>query len=466
MSEPQQKGARRFLDSLGKWMLSAPAALIGMVLGCLIGIYAKGVVPYLAPYGEIYLWILQMCILPILLSAVASSLGTIVKSRESRAYLKRMLLALAAMVLLVSCVGTLVGLVGRPGAGLDQETKRRMGTQVLMASRDGDGGGAKSKYAVGMEMNFYTPEKQAEKPSRVRSFFEQVIPPNVFAALAQSRNLQVLFFAIILGIAAGSLKAESAGSLLGFLNGLYQAFTKVIRWAMYLLPVGLVCLLADQVSKMGGTVLLTMTKFIVMFYIAAALMFVVNTVVIWKRSGGSPLAAIARLKEPIIIALGTRNSLATLPSAINAVHERLGFEKTGTQLILPLATLIGRFGNVLYFALAAVFVAQLYEAPLGLYGMLFAVVGAILAGMATSGSTGILTLAMITIVLEPMGLPVEAALVLLMAIDPICDPARTLTIVHTSCAVTTLATNAGPGAQPEPSAAGTGPTAEMAGAGD
>jgi proton glutamate symport protein len=200
-----------------------------------------------------------------------------------------------------------------------------------------------------------------------------------------------------------------------------------------------------------------------MFYLAALLVFAVNTLIIWRRSGGTLLSAISRLKEPLIIALGTRNSLATLPSAINAVHEKLGFEKTGTQLILPLATLIGRFGNVLYFALAAMFVAQLYDAPLGVGGLLFAVIGAILAGMATSGSTGILTLAMVTIVLEPMGLPVEAALVLLMAIDPICDPPRTLTIVHTSCAVTTLATTA-PGSRPEPSTSG--PVPELAGAGD
>ena len=465
MSPEERSRGKRLLDALGRWMLSAPAALAGVVLGCLIGVYAKGVVPYIAPYGEIYLWILQMCILPILLSAVASSLGTIVSSHESRAYLKRMLLALTAMIFLVSCVGTAVGLIGRPGVGLDQETKRRMGTEVLMASRSaGADAHEASEYAVGMEMNFYTREEQAAEPSQVRSFFERVIPHNVFAALAQSRNLQVLFFAIVLGIAAGSLKAESAGSLLSFLNGLYQAFTKVIRWAMYLLPVGLVCLLADQVSRMGGSVLVTMAKFIIMFYVAAALMFAVNTLVIWRRAGGSLLSAVSRLKEPIIIALGTRNSLATLPSAINAVHERLGFQKTGTQLVLPLATLIGRFGNVLYFGLAAVFVAQLYEAPLGMTGILFAVIGAILAGMATSGSTGILTLAMITVVLQPMGLPVEAALVLLMAIDPICDPARTLTIVHTSCAVTALATETAPGARPEPGERDAVP--EMAAAGD
>jgi proton glutamate symport protein len=459
-----EAGPRRFRDVVGRCLLSAPAALLGMALGCLIGIYAKGAVPYIAPYGEIYLWILQMCILPILLSAVASSLGTIVKSRESRTYLKRMLLALLTMVLVVSCLGTLIGAVGRPGGGLDEDTKRRMGAQVLAGSREGasDASG-RSKYAVGMEINFYSPEKRAAEPSRVRTFFERVIPPNVFAALAQSHNLQVLFFAIILGLAAGSLKEESAEGLLSFLNGLYQAFTKVIRWAMYLLPLGLVCLLADQVSKMGGSVLLTMAKFIAMFYLAALLVFVINTLIIWRRSGGSLISAVARLKEPIIIALGTRNSLATLPSAINAVHDRLGFEKTGTQLILPLATLIGRFGNVLYFALATMFVAQLYEAPLGFNGLVFAVIGSVLAGMATSGSTGILTLAMITIVLEPMGLPVEAALVLLMAIDPICDPPRTLTIVHTSCAVTTLATGCSPQAPPETAAPG--PSPEVAGAG-
>ena len=81
---------------------------------------------------------------------------------------------------------------------------------------------------------------------------------------------------------------------------------------------------------------------------------------------------------------------------------------------------------------------QLYDKPLALDNVLIVIVGSIFAGMATAGVTGILTLTMLGIVLEPLHLPLEAVLVLFVAIDPMMDPLRTLGIVHTGIAATSV----------------------------
>ena len=81
---------------------------------------------------------------------------------------------------------------------------------------------------------------------------------------------------------------------------------------------------------------------------------------------------------------------------------------------------------------------QLYDKPATLSTIILVIVGSIFAGMATSGVTGILTLTMLGIVLEPLQLPLEAVLVLFVAIDPIVDPFRTLSIVHTAIAATAM----------------------------
>ena len=85
-----------------------------------------------------------------------------------------------------------------------------------------------------------------------------------------------------------------------------------------------------------------------------------------------------------------------------------------------------------------IFVSSLYQSPLGLGDILVLIVASILAGMATSGQSGILTLTMLGIVLSPLGLPLDAVLVLLIAIDPIINPFRTLIIVGTSITVTSF----------------------------
>lgn len=81
---------------------------------------------------------------------------------------------------------------------------------------------------------------------------------------------------------------------------------------------------------------------------------------------------------------------------------------------------------------------QLYDKPLSLGSVIIVIAGSIFAGMATAGVTGILTLTMLGIVLEPLQLPLEAVLVLFVAIDPIMDPFRTLSIVHTGIAATAV----------------------------
>jgi len=124
----------------------------------------------------------------------------------------------------------------------------------------------------------------------------------------------------------------------------------------------------------------------------------------------------------------------------------LNFDENDPCLLLPLGITVGRFGNVLFFSLAAVFVAQLYELPLGPSECTSILLCGALAGMATSGASGAVTLAMIMIVLEPLRLPWEAVLALFIAIDPIVDPMRTLLIVYPSCAFTAMLSERAPAA--------------------
>jgi hypothetical protein len=130
--------------------------------------------------------------------------------------------------------------------------------------------------------------------------------------------------------------------------------------------------------------------------------------------------------------------MATLPSAITCLDKKMGFNHTAVNLTLPLGMTLGRFGNIFYFAVATFFVAQIYGTQLELmhYALIF--LGVVFGGTATAGASGIVTLSMLSIVLNPLSLPLEAVLVIFMAIDPIIDPFRTFLIVYVNMAATTL----------------------------
>lgn len=409
------------------WLLSPWTILVSMAAGILIGVLSESTTAMIAPFGNIYLSLLQMCILPILLSAVASSLGGLVRSKRTKGSLKQMMAVFAIGLVVTSLIGVLGGLVGTPGKGLSQDTQKTLGELVHSAGTD-----------LVLEMYFFKDTPDTDHRPRLLDFFQEIIPPNVISSMTNGRNLQVLFFAVTMGIAAGFIPKRKSDVLLNLLEGIYLTFTKVIKWAMYLLPLGLCCLLAQQVSQIGTDILLALTKFVLVFSGCCLTLFIISTVIIWRCSKKKLLDALSAVKDPVLIALATRSSLATIPAALDAMQHGLGFDKTNTNLIVPLGITTCRFGSIAYFAVSTIFVAQLYNVRLDLEGLAIVLIGSILAGMATAGATGVLTLSMMLLVFEPLGLPFAAALVLFIAIDPLVDPLRTLMIVYPTCAAAAL----------------------------
>jgi len=416
----QSKGR---LESL---LLSPWTAFAGMVLGALLGVFYKELAPSLEPFGRAYLALLGMCVYPVLLTAIATSIAGLASGGGGGRRMEAMLLCLAGFIAVSSAIGLGAGLLGRPG---DIAQSQRAGMAGIVERTEG---------ASTLYMDFQGEPSFNESRFSMSGFLSSAISPNIFESLAASRSLQILLFSIILGLALGSCPKSVSSSALGALESFYHAFIKIIRWAMYPLPVGLFCLVAVESSKVGLEMLRSMAGLIVVFHLAGFALLALSALVIWRRSGLPFKRSLSAMWDPIVVALGTRNSLATLPSAMAAMSGGLRFPEDGPRLLLPLSVTIGRFGNVLFFSLVAVFVAQLYGMPLGLQECAIILLCGSLAGMATSGASGALTLTMVMIVLEPLKLPWEAVVALLIAIDPVVDPMRTLLIVYPSCAFAAL----------------------------
>ena len=110
------------------------------------------------------------------------------------------------------------------------------------------------------------------------------------------------------------------------------------------------------------------------------------------------------------------------------------YDENLVQLLVPLGAMIARFGNIMYFGFCAIFAFQLYGVEVGFIDFILISMISILAGWSTAAQAGILSLAGISFILEPAGIPITGILVILAAADIIIDPIRTVSVIHTNCA--------------------------------
>jgi Na+/H+-dicarboxylate symporter len=406
------------------WLRSPWCLLIGVGLGGYLGTQQPQIAAALMPIGKLYLGLLKMCVLPILLTAIIGSIGRLIISRDAKPSIQRILVVFPLALLMVSSLAVLIATITTPGKNLSDATRKTLGVLVNQSGID-------------LEISLTGPMIATETVD-VSQFLLNMVPENIFTALSEGHTLKVLVFSVIFGIALGVSQESHTERLFEILESIYQGCHQLIYWLTFGLPIGLCCLLAAQLSQLGAEVLLSMINFVIVTIFTFLLFYALCILAVWRQAPHSLVQVISALKEPTILALATSSSFACIPASISALSERLSFDRKTTQLVAPLAITICRFGAVSYFGLAALFVAQLYNKPLNLVQLSLIMLLSILSGMATAGTTGVLTLAMLDIVLTPLKLPLEAVLVLFIAIDPIIDPFRTMGLIHASLATTAL----------------------------
>lgn len=408
-----------------EWLRSPWSIAISVCLSLCVGMYYPESAQIFAPLGELYLGLLKMCVLPILLSAITASIASLMKSPDAKKYIRRILLIFPLGLLLTSSVAVMIASILGPGRNLSEEALSNLGILVNQSGID-----------LEISLTGALPEPEANMGLAV--FVLDMVPENIFNALSEGHTLKVLCFSIVFGISLGLLNERISEPLFPLLDVIFKSFNQLIQWLTIALPFGLFSLLAYQFSQQGVEVILSMINFILIVIGTSFIVYACSTLVIWKQGKKSLIETLSATRETTILALATSSSLACLPSAIYTLSETFKLNRQTVNLVTPLSITLCRFGSIVYFAIGAIFVSQLYGKILVPLDYLLIICGSIFAGMATSGVTGILTLAMLGIVLDPLKLPLEAVLVLFIAIDPILDPFRTLGIVHTGMAVTAM----------------------------
>ncbi len=263
-----------------------------------------------------------------------------------------------------------------------------------------------------------------------------IFPSNPFQALTEANMLQVIVFAILLGLAIGR-SGEFGKRVASTFSDWNEVLMNLVTIVMSLAPIGVFSLLFGLFARQGlgniGEMLTYMMAVILTLILHAALVY---PVLLKTFTGLSPFVFMAKMRPVQIFAFSTSSSSATLPVTLETVEHKLGVNNRVASFAVPLGATINMDGTAIMQGVATVFIAQAFQLDLSLLDYLMVIMTAMLASVGTAGvpGVGLVTLAM---VLQQVGLPVEG-IALIIGVDRLLDMMRTAVNVTGDAMVSTV----------------------------
>jgi Na+/H+-dicarboxylate symporter len=253
-----------------------------------------------------------------------------------------------------------------------------------------------------------------------------LVPKNPFSAIAGSEMLQIVFFALLVGLALSLIRKEKSQPVISFFDGMSDAMIKLVELIMLIAPIGVFALISATVSEFGFEILETLIWYVVAVVTGLFIHTVITYSVLLKIFTKMKISFFFKgIRRAQAIAFSTSSSAATLPVNMECCQDNLGVPKSITSFVLPLGATINMDGTALYQGVAAVFIAQVFGMDLSLMQQLVIVFTATLASIGTAPVPGV-GIIMLVIVLKSVGIP-EEGIALILGVDRILDMCRTVT---------------------------------------
>ncbi len=295
---------------------------------------------------------------------------------------------------------------------------------------------------------------QPAPPPGVVDLLVNIVPTNPVRAMAEGNMLQIIFVAMLAGLAIAGL-GDRAARLVGGLEILDQVVHRMVRMIMLFAPFGVFGLMAQVVATQGVAVFAPLLKY--MGCVVGALVLqagLVYPLLLLLLARLSPLQFYRRAHPAMVVAFTTSSSNATLPVSMEVAQTRLGAREAVSAFTLPLGATVNMDGTAIMQGVATVFIANVYGIELSAADFLTVLLTATLASIGTAGVPGV-GLIMLSMVLLEVGLPVEG-IGLVLGVDRLMDMSRTVVNITGDLVVTTIVAK-GEGELDEAVFSGTGP---------
>ena len=407
--------------------------LIGLVCGLLYGggvsLFAEETEQFkvftsnwIHPWGEIFVNSLKLIAVPLVLFSLVNgiaSLSNIAKLGKMGG--KTIGMYLLTTVIAVSC-GLIIVNLFKPWEAISLETAK----EIIQSYTDKAGENISNAETV--------------KKHGPLQFLVNLVPKNVFDAATKNENmLQVIFFAVLFGVALLSINKEKASPVKRFFEGTNEVILKIVDYLMYLAPLGTFALIANvfvQNSENFGELIVAIGEYSFTVIIALLIVITISVVLAYFFGKKKPIDFLKGIAPAQLLAFSTRSSAAALPVNMECVKNKVGVDKEVTSFVLPLGATINMDGTSCYQAVAAVFIANVYQMDLGLMDQLSIVLTATLASIGSAAVPGA-GMVMLAIVLGQLGVPM-VGIALIIGVDTLLDMCRTVVNVTGDAMVATV----------------------------
>ena len=357
--------------------------------------------------GQGFIRLMKMLVVPLVFCSIVCGSMAIGDTKKLGTVGVRTLAFYLATTALAICVALAMGNLLDPGVGLDMSAISANAAEV-----------------------------QTMESTSMAQTILNIIPDNPIGALANGNMLQIIVFALIVGVILAKLgeKTETVGNFFSQFNDVMMEMTMMV---MSLAPIGVFCLISRTFAGIGFSAFLPLAKYMIGVLLALAVQcFIVYLGLLKIFSGLNPIKFIKNFFPVMAFAFSTATSNATIPMSIDTLAKKMGVSKRISSFTVPLGATINMDGTAIMQGVAVVFAAQAFGIVLTPVDYVTVIGTATLASIGTAGvpSVGLVKL---TMVFNSVGLPVEA-IGLIMGIDRILDMARTAVNITGDAVCTTI----------------------------
>ena len=392
--------------------------LIGMVLGILFGFLMNTidggkdfVIDWVKPFGTIFINLLKLIAVPLILASLIKGVADL----KDISKIKKMGLRTVGIYIATTLVAIVIGLaivnLVKPGAGMSPETIENI------------------KTSFGSSADAMVVKAKATQDAGPLQALVDIFPKNIFVALGDASMLQIIFFALFVGVCLLLIEEKKAKPLIKFFDSLNEVVMKMVDLIMLFAPYAVFALLANVIIAFDDPeILLKLVNYALCVVGGLILMIGFYMLLVKFVAKKSPLWFLKQISPAQLLAFSTSSSAATLPVTMERVEEHVGVDKEVTGFVLPVGATINMDGTSLYQGIAAVFIMQvIWPEGLTFSNQIVIILTALLAsiGSAAVPSAGMV---MLVIVLESIGFPAELlpiGLALIFAVDRPLDMCRT-----------------------------------------
>lgn len=390
--------------------------MIGLLLGLITGIILNNVgASYFRDtviigfifklVGSIFINAIKMLVVPLVFVSIVNGTASISDVKKLGRIGVRTLAFYLATTAVAITIAILLSIAVQPGIGLDMSAL------------------AKSEPTIGSSLP-------------IVDVLINMVPTNPVASLASGEMLQIIVYAVVLGIAMASIK-EKVTTVSVIFDQLNEIMMKVVDIVMIIAPFGVFCLIAKTFAGLGFSAMAPLIKYMLCVLIALlihAIFTYGGLLVVFTRL--NPIKFVKKFWPAMGVAFSTSSSNATVPVTLETVEKGLGVSKSIASFTIPLGATINMDGTAIMQGAATIFISQLYNIPLGFTAILTVIFTATLASVGTAGVPGV-GLVMLTLVLQSVGLPIEG-IAIIIGIDRILDMCRTVINITGDAVCTTI----------------------------